>query len=247
MYYNAVNGYKVNFIRSATAPNLQVKSREQSKARTKKGKPARRGRRLRSWLIILLLLLTVLVLSPFAIVQLINSTNQSRIYTSPAETPARPVAMVFGAGLLRDGSPSWMLADRLDSAISLYKSGKVERLLMTGDQVNSQEVNSMRNYAQRKGVPAAAIVGDNAGLRTYDSCFRAYHNFGVTRAVLVTQAYHLPRALYLCNSIGIDSVGLKAGRDNYPNQEYYNSREFLATFASWVDINITRPKPEIIS
>ncbi len=207
-------------------------------------KPRKKSHRLRSWLIILFLIGIILILAPFVIVQLIKSTNEGRIYTSVAATPARPVAIVFGAGLNRNGTPSPILADRLDGAISLYRSSKVERLLMTGDGTTNQEVTSMRAYALRQGVPDRAILTDAAGLRTYDSCYRAAHNFAITSAVLVTQGYHLPRALYLCNSLGIDSVGLKAGRDAYPNQDYYNSREFLATFLSWVDINIGHPRPE---
>jgi vancomycin permeability regulator SanA len=81
-------------------------------------------------------------------------------------------------------------------------------------------------------------------LRTYDSCWRAAKSYGISSAILVTQAYHLPRALYLCNSLGVDSVGLKAGRERYPGQDYYNGREFLAILGSWVDVNISRPTPE---
>jgi len=208
-----------------------------------KDKPPKRRKRLRSWLIIFALLLILLILFPFVVVQLITSTNQGRMYNSVQQIPARPVAMVFGAGLNRDGSPSWVLADRLDGAIALYKAGKVKQLLMTGDQVGNIEVNSMRNYAIKHGVPASAILGDNEGLRTYDSCYRAINNFGITSAILVTQAYHLPRALYLCSSFGIDAVGLKAGiNSEYPDQANYSTREFAAVFVAWLDITIIHPK-----
>jgi vancomycin permeability regulator SanA len=205
----------------------------------------RRNRRLRRWLLIGLLVVLALALSPFIIVELIKVTNESRTYNSVQAIPARPVAIVFGAGLNRDGSPSWMLADRLDGAVALFKAGKVEKLLLTGDEVTSQEISAMRAYATGKGVPPTRILTDHAGLRTYDSCYRASHKFDIHSAILVTQAYHLPRALYLCNALGIDAVGLKAGLQNYPNQDYYNQREFLATFLSWVDITITQPKPEV--
>ena len=207
--------------------------------------PARRKRPLIRWLLGVLLLVLVVVLSPFVIVELIKFTNKSKIYSDVLAIPARPVAIVFGAGLNRDGSPSWMLSDRLDGAIALFKAGKVERLLLTGDEVTSLEISAMRTYANDNGIPESKILTDNAGLRTYDSCYRAIHNFGINSAILVTQGYHLPRALFTCNGLGIDAVGLKAGQDNYPNQSYYNQREFLATFLSWVDITITKPKPEV--
>lgn len=210
-----------------------------------KPRTARRNRRLRNWLLIAILLVILLALTPFVIVELIKATNNAKIYDSVQAIPARPVAIVFGAGLNRDGSPSWMLSDRLDGAISLFKAGKVEKLLLTGDEVTSMEISAMKTYAVRNGVPSAKILTDHAGLRTYDSCYRAVHNFGINSAVLVTQGYHLPRALFLCNGLGIDAVGLKAGQDNYPNQSYYNQREFLATFLSWVDITITQPRPEV--
>ncbi len=207
--------------------------------------PGRGNPRLIRRLLGVLLLVLIVVLSPFVIVELIKFTNKSKIYSDVPAIPARPVAIVFGAGLNRDGSPSWMLSDRLDGAIALYKARKVERLLLTGDEVTSLEISAMRTYAINNGVPETKILTDSAGLRTYDSCYRASHNFAINSAILVTQGYHLPRALFLCNGLGIDAVGLKAGQDNYPNQTYYNQREFLATFLSWVDITITQPKPEV--
>jgi vancomycin permeability regulator SanA len=224
--------------------NAQVTAPPQTSRHSQtKNRPPRRRKRLRSWLIIFALLLILIILFPFVVVQLITTTNQGRMYDSVQQIPSRPVAMVFGAGLNRDGSPSWVLSDRLDGAIALYKAGKVNQLLMTGDQVGNTEVNSMRNYAIKHGVPASAIMGDNAGLRTYDSCYRAANNFGVTSAILVTQAYHLPRALYLCSSLGIDVVGLKAGiNSNYPDQAKFDTREFAAVFVAWLDINIIHPK-----
>ena len=226
------------------SPRKNTKARQPTRA-AQPTKAKRRGGRGRSWLFILALLGLLMILAPFVIVQLIKTTNESRIFLSVEGTPARPVAVVFGAGLNRDGSPSPMLADRLNSSVALYKAGKVQRLFMTGDNTTSQEVTAMRNYAVRQGVPANDITGDQAGLRTYDSCYRAVHTYGLTSAVLVTQGYHLPRALYLCNSMGLNSVGLKAGRDNYPGQQSYNEREFMATFLSWIDITISQPKPEI--
>ncbi len=95
-----------------------------------------------------------------------------------------------------------------------------------------------------RGVPAGSILLDASGLRTYDSCYRAARDYGINQAILVTQNYHLPRALYLCNSLGVDAIGFKAGVERYQNQDWYNSREFFASFVSWLDINFIRPDPD---
>jgi vancomycin permeability regulator SanA len=219
------------------------KTEESHQQETKK--PKNKKKSFKSRLIIFLLLLLLLILSPILLAHFITEAQNSRIYTEVQQVPSRPVAMIFGAGLNPDGSPSLMLADRVEAGVALYKQGKVKQLMMTGDGIGNNEVKAMRLYAIQKGVPASAIILDAGGMRTYDSCWRAANNFGITEAILVTQAYHLPRALYLCNSLGVDAVGLKAGLESYPHQEYYNSREFLAVIGAWVDINISKPKPEV--
>ncbi len=208
----------------------------------KTGKKKPKSRR-RMWLVIILLLL-ILLLVPLLIAHFIEDSQKSRIYSEVKDVPARPVAIIFGAGLNRDGSPSWMLADRIDAGVALYKLGKTNQLLMSGDGTSNNEVAAMRRYAMQKGVPGDVIKTDASGLRTYDTCWRAANNYQITQAILVTQGYHLPRALYLCNSLGVDAVGLKAGQDDYPNQGWYNSREFAALFVSWLDVNFIKPTPE---
>ena len=201
----------------------------------------------------LLLLLFVSAALGLAIATLLPAgwvyfTSREDIYEDIAGVPPEPVAMVFGAGLQIDGSPSPMLADRVDAAVELYKAGKVQRLLMTGDNssVGYNEVAAMKRRAVEQGVPPSQINLDYAGFRTYDSCYRAKAIFGVDRAVLVTQRYHLPRALYLARSFGIEAVGLAAGREYYPRQEYYDLREFAAMVVSWYEVNVTRPKPRYL-
>jgi SanA protein len=109
------------------------------------------------------------------------------------------------------------LYDRVATAVDVYQRGLVQKLLLTGDNrfVDYNEPEAMRRTAVKLGVPAADLVLDYAGRRTYDSCYRAKEIFGVQRAILVTQAFHLERALYLCDAFGIDSVGVKADRRNY--------------------------------
>jgi vancomycin permeability regulator SanA len=152
---------------------------------------------------------------------------------------------VFGAGVWPDGTLSSVLADRVTTAAELYRQGKVQKLLMTGDnrRVDYNEPEHMRRYAKSLGVPDTDIVLDYAGRRTYDSCYRARHIFGVREAILVTQAYHLDRALFTANGLGIDAVGVRADRRSYLFIRRYWWRELLATSLAWWQVYLTRPLP----
>jgi SanA protein len=170
----------------------------------------------------------------------------SRIYSS-VDVPARRVAIVFGAGLWRNGTATPVLQDRIQTAASLYFAGKVEKLLMSGDNrfVEYNEPAVMREVALSLGVPEEAIVLDYAGRRTYDTCYRAKAIFGVTGAILVTQAFHLPRALYICNHLGVNAVGVEADLRIYRKSSVlvWNTRELFATVAALWDVNISHPVP----
>ena len=171
---------------------------------------------------------------------------RTRVYTAD-EVPPRRAAIIFGAGLQRDGSATPILRDRVAAAAELYFSGKVEKLLMSGDNrfVDYNEPGAMRAYALSLGVPGDAIVLDYAGRRTYDTCYRAKAIFGLTEAILVTQSFHLPRALYLCNQLGVDSLGVEADLRVYRKSSvlYWNMRELIAAAAALWDVNISHPVP----
>ncbi len=158
-----------------------------------------------------------------------------------------PVAIVFGAGLWRDGSPTPVLRDRVETAVDLYFSGKVEKLLMSGDnsRPDYNEPEAMRAYALSLGVPDAAVTLDYAGRRTYDTCYRARDIFGIRKAVLVTQSFHLPRALYTCNVLGISASGVAADRRDYRRGAlaYWNLREVPASLVALWEVHISRPLP----
>ena len=159
--------------------------------------------------------------------------TRNQIKTEEAVTP-QTVAIVFGAGLQHDGSPSPVLQDRVKTGAELYFSGKAQILLLTGDNrfIDYNEPGAMRAYALQLGVPEEAIVLDYAGRRTYDSCYRAKHIFEVDQAILVTQAYHLPRALFLCNQLGISAQGVPADQRVYRKSSLlvWNIREIPASF-----------------
>jgi len=157
------------------------------------------------------------------------------------------VAIVFGAGLRRDGTPTPVLKDRILTAVDLYKAGKVEKILMTGDNRSTDydEPTAMSNFALENGVPEEAIVLDFAGHSTYDSCYRAKNIFHVNQAILVTQSFHLPRAIFICKHLGLDSVGVSSDRRQYwpSSLLYWNFREIAASVAAVLDVWIIKPLP----
>jgi len=163
------------------------------------------------------------------------------------DVPATRVAIVFGAGLLRDGSAGPVLSDRMLTAVNLYQAGKVEKILVSGDnrELSYNEPEAGRQYALERGVPDEDIVLDYAGRRTYDTCYRAKHIFGVDQAILITQEFHLPRALTLCNWFGVDSVGVEADNRYFLKRAraWWNFRETFAVFQAAWDLMITKPLP----
>lgn len=216
------------------------------------------NRRSFSWRRAAVLLLLALALAlPALLVYVVLATRPYR-YDTAAEAPAQRVAIVFGAGI-RDGRPSPILAARIRGAVELYEAGRVSKILMTGDnsRVDYDEVSAMRRYAIDLGVPAEVITLDYAGFSTYESCYRARAIFGVTEAVLVTQHYHLPRAVYTCRQLGVEAFGLgipdwtrnpERSTVAYPPVQAlaYSARESLATVKALWDVHITRPPPTFL-
>jgi SanA protein len=197
---------------------------------------------------ILSITLLIVALSPFALRIFSDLSARGRIYTADA-VPQRRVAIIFGAQVLPSGRLSAMLTDRVQTGIDLYKAGKIEVLLLTGDNsvVEYNEPEAMRQYALAQGVPDEAIVLDYAGRRTYDSCYRAKEIFDVSEAVLITQDFHLDRALMLCRALGVDAVGVAADYQRpwgYSRRAigWSKTREIPATFLAVWDI-ILRPEP----
>jgi SanA protein len=163
------------------------------------------------------------------------------------DVPAARMAIVFGAGLLRDGSAGPVLRDRVKTAVQLYQQGKVDKLLMSGDNrfVEYNEREAMRQYALELGVPDKDIVLDYAGRRTYDTCYRARAIFQIDSAILVTQSFHLPRVLFLCNWFGVESTGVEANNAYFRkiSRLFWNTRELFATTQAVWDMFVTKPLP----
>jgi vancomycin permeability regulator SanA len=195
------------------------------------------------WLAVMGLVALLAVLLPRLLTSLYALAHTYQV----DDVPADRVAIVFGAGLWRDGSPTPVLRDRIETAAELYFKGKVEKLLMSGDNrfVNYNEPAAMKKYAMQLGVPEDAIVLDYAGRRTYDTCYRAREIFGVKSAILVTQRFHLARALFLCNALGLPATGVEADRRTYRRSSLliWNIREQLATLGAVWDVYIGKPLP----
>ncbi len=195
-------------------------------------------------------ILIVLVIAALIILGL--PTLITELYARPrtysiTDVPAKRVAIVFGAGLYRDGRPTPVLRDRVATAAKLYFDGKVEKILMSGDNrfVYYNEPGAMREYALSLGVPDEVIVLDYAGRRTYDTCYRAIQIFEVPEAILVTQQFHLPRAIMTCNALGLKSFGVAADQREYNqySHRFWRIREIPATLVAYWDVFITRPLP----
>ena len=165
----------------------------------------------------------------------------------PGDVPSAPAALVLGAGLNRDGTPGVVLQDRVRTASDLYFSGKVQKILMSGDNssINYNEPAAMQEYAISIGVPEEDIVLDYAGRRTYDSCYRAKAIFGLDHLIVVTQAFHLPRAVFLCDALDIKADGVPADDANYRlrSYTYWWTREILASVYAYWDVLIAQPEP----
>jgi SanA protein len=200
---------------------------------------------IRRLLAIAMIVATASVVLAAGVIVVVRGRYGPLIYPDAAAAPYRPVAVVFGGGLYGDGSLTPMLQDRVDTAVELYRAGKVRKVLMSGDNrfLSYDEPGRMYDYAVAHGMPEQDVVRDYAGRRTYDTCYRAGAIFGVTQAILVTQRFHLDRALYTCASLGLDVIGVSADRHVYGSEPYYWLRDTAATLAAFLDLNLIRPLP----
>lgn len=182
-------------------------------------------------LIIILITIAIIFMLVFSgVVLYVRSFADGNVYTAEDVPEDADCILVLGAGVMNDGSPSLMLADRLDKGIELYNLEKAPKLLMSGDHGREEydEVNTMKDYAVSAGVPSEDCFMDHAGFSTYDSLYRAKEIFGADSLIVVTQSYHLYRALFIAEQLGIKAYGVSSDTIRYPGQAYRNFREILA-------------------
>lgn len=200
-------------------------------------------------------MLAALVLAALLLGALLVAANarvlgagRARVRASLAELDPAPVAIVLGAGVRPDGTPSHALEDRLHQALELHRAGKVGKVLVSGDHGAERydETNAMRRWLLERGVPPADLFCDHAGFSTYDTFARARRVFGVERAIVVTQAFHLPRALYTAERVGIDAHGTPCDRRTYRKGAWFAVRELGSRAKAWWQTSVTRPAPRTL-
>ena len=162
---------------------------------------------------------------------------------STSDWPKPRVAIVFGASVYSSGELSPTLEQRVETAIELYRTQRVDRILVSGDNRHPSynEPKAMQDYLLSHAVAPRDVIVDYAGRSTYDTCLRAKDIFGLQKAVLVTQRYHLSRALYLANELGLDAYGFVTDREQAPSFGYASLRELGAEVKAFVNLNLLPP------
>ena len=193
----------------------------------KKENPARKKRATRA--VIVLLILAVVL--PLTLNYIVMATTQNRIITADvAANLDADAILVLGARVWDNGQPSGILKDRINTGVDLYESGTSDRLLKSGDHGTDDydEVNAMKDYAIERGVDPSVIFMDHAGFSTYESLYRARDIFQIKKVVIVSQTYHLYRALYIARALGLDAYGVSCDTRDYNAYLLFDLREMLA-------------------
>ena len=201
-------------------------------------------------LIIVLVIFIIFISTGFAIAMGINSYVKGIgekyiiLPEQAAELKDVDCILVLGCKVKDNGDPSDMLADRIRRGIELYESGAAPKIIMSGDhgQADYDEVNTMKQIAVDNGVPSVDVFMDHAGFSTYESIYRAKEIFGVEKMIIVTQDYHLYRALYIAESFGIEAYGVNADYREYWGQSKRDAREILARFKDFATVTF-KPEP----
>lgn len=177
----------------------------------------------------------------------IYSSTKSSIYSDTNKVSKSYTALVLGAKVYRNGNLSVILQDRVNTALDLYQSKKITRFLLSGDhgKSNYDEVNLMKDYLIKKGVPKQDIFLDHAGFDTYDSVYRAKHIFNVTEIVIVTQHFHVKRAVYIAKSLGLKVQGFTADKHQYGIAKKMVLRESLANVKAFLEL-LFHKKPKYL-
>lgn len=216
------------------------------KAKKKEKKKKKMFIRVLFWLIFaaVILTLTIVGINLYIVIK-----EKSRIVSlEEAAKFQADCIVVLGAGIRDDGGPTWMLEDRIKIGDKLYQNHAADKIIMSGDhgRENHDEVNTMKSYAMGEGIPSEDIFMDHAGFETYDSLYRARDIFGAKKVIIVTQEYHLYRALYIADQLGLDARGVTSDLRFYSKKmAYWKFREYLARVKSFVKC-ITQPEPKYL-
>lgn len=162
--------------------------------------------------------------------------------------PQYDTILVLGAGVYSNGDPTAMLRDRLDTSVEVFNSGKSPKILASGDhgRKNYNEVKAMKNYLIENDIDSKNIFMDHAGFSTYESIYRAKEIFKSKKILIVTQEYHLSRAIYCARKLGLEAYGISANKQDYIGMSKYKLREVAARFKDFIYVHILKPEPTFL-
>ena len=196
----------------------------------------------------LFLLALVSVITAFIINAHIKSSVAGRmISTDEAAELGADCIIILGAGVRDDGTPSHMLEDRLLRGLEVFGSGAANKILVSGDHGREEydEVNTMKDFLVKRGVPSEDVFMDHAGFSTYETMYRAKEVFKADKVIVITQEYHLYRALYIAKAMGLDAYGVSSNLRTYVRQEFFSFRETIARVKDFFTV-LFRPEPKYI-
>lgn len=178
----------------------------------------------------------------------IQDFSRTRIIRSVENLPKTKVGIVFWAKVKANGLPSDILVDRLDGSIRAYRDDKIQKIIVSGDnsQQNYDEPTAMKNYLVSKWITESDIFLDYAGFDTYDTLYRAREIFSVSWAILFSQEFHLPRAIFIGQNLWIDVYGFPTDYHQYINQQKNTFREYFACIKAWLDVEVWHSKPKFL-
>jgi vancomycin permeability regulator SanA len=201
------------------------------------------------YLIGCLLAITVILLGSMLMINHYVEQVGTKYIGDMDHVPKADAVLVLGAYVFPDGTASSMLADRLTVGYELYQEGKAPKILVSGDhgRKNYDEVNAMKSFLKEKGVPGKNIFMDHAGFSTYESLYRARDIFLVKRIIIVTQEYHLKRAVFIARSLGLEAYGVPSDKHDYGQaMAYYQLREIVARNKDFIWAKIIQPQPTFL-
>lgn len=192
-------------------------------------------------------LLIIFVLTISVTISIVNSYKKY-IYNLEDIPNDNYAIIVLGAGVRNDGTPSDILADRLETSLEVYRSNLGNVFILSGDHGSEEynEVRAMKDYIMKDNIDKKIIFMDHAGFSTYDSMYRAKEIFKVEKAIVVTNEYHLSRALYIARRLGIEAYGVKSDKRGYQLMDSYKRREVLAQLKDFFYVNILKPEPTFL-
>ncbi|PTX42458.1 SanA protein [Christiangramia gaetbulicola] len=202
-------------------------------------------RRLKKFILFSVIGLVLIIFTILGLEAIFKRQTNDLIYRDISAVPNAKTVIVLGASVHADGKLSPILKDRVDTAIKLFRNDKVDNFLVTGDHRTEDynEVAAMVGYLEENGIGKDLIISDHAGLDTYDSMYRAGNVFGIENAIVVTQEFHLPRALFIASNLGFNYIGFTADQRAYQTEYRLKQREKLANFKALWEV-LLRKEPE---